>query len=75
MGIVLAHFGPESDMVFEETTGLVNRNGKGDEVNFKGKVKLLFLPRNANFSLLCMVQMQENAFQHQEHKKRSDPDF
>ena len=62
-------------MVFEETTGLVNRNGKGDEVNFKGKVKLLFLPRNSNFSLLCMVQTQENAFQHQEHNQRGDPDF
>ena len=50
-GIVLAHSGPESGMVFEETTGLVNRNGKGEEVNFKGKVKLLFLPRTSNFFL------------------------
>ena len=62
-------------MVFEETTGLVNRNGKGEEVNFKGKVKLLFCPEPRFFPLLCMVQTQENAFQHREHNQRGDPDF
>ena len=40
-------------MVFEETTGLVNRNG--DEVNFKGKVKLLFFTQKLEFfpSVYC----------------------
>ena len=62
-------------MVFEETAGLVNRNGKGEGVNFKAKVKLLFCQETRIFSLLCMVQTQENAFQLQERNQRSDPDF
>ena len=43
-GIVLAHSGPESGMVFEETTGLINRNGQGESETAYFTQKLEFFP-------------------------------